>query len=74
MSYKATYEGVLFHHSPTRICLVSNERIKFVNSGDLVTISCGHIYVNGRSDRSVKVNGKLTDLVKLEMVIKTNNA
>lgn len=72
-SYETTYEGILFHHSSTRICLINNEKVKYVNSGDLVTISCGEIYVIGRSNRSVKINGKLTDMLKLEMVIRTNN-
>ena len=72
-SYERTYEGLLFHHSPTRVCLVNNEKLEYLNSGDMVKISDGQIYLKGRSDRSVKLNGKFTDLVKLEMVTSTNN-
>ena len=66
------YEGVLFHSSQTRICHVDGSKSDYSNSGDLVKIKNKQIFIQGRADDCVKLNGKLVNLSLLEMVIKPN--
>ena len=63
------YEGVLFHSSQTRICQVNGSKLEYSNSGDLIKIKNKKIFIQGRVDNCVKLNGKLVDLTLLEMVI-----
>ncbi len=63
------HEGVLFHSSQTRICHVNGSKLEYSNSGDLVKIKNKKIFIQGRVDNCVKLNGKLVDLTLLEMVI-----
>lgn len=72
-SYHEKYQGILYHSSQTRISLINGKREKIINSADTVSISNGKIYIRGRSDNSIKINGILTDLTKLEMVILYKN-
>jgi len=64
------YEGKLLHKSSTRLCLTNGKREDLVDSGDMCHIINGHVYIQGRTDRAVKINGKMVDLLYLENVIK----
>ncbi len=64
------YEGELLHSSKTRVCFINGEKKTYISSGDWAFIFENNIYVKGRiMDSSVKINGKLTDLMLLEMVL-----
>ena len=67
-------EGTILHASEKRICFINNEKLKVVESGDLAFVENKRIYVKGRSDRQVKINGKMVNLILLENVIKILNA
>ena len=67
-------EGAILHASEKRICFINNEKLKVVESGDLAFVENKRIYVKGRSDRQVKINGKMVNLILLENVIKILNA
>ena len=63
------FEGALFHSSQSRICFINGQIQKFIESGDNIKISNSQIYLNGRTNRTVKINAKLTDLFLLELVL-----
>jgi acyl-CoA synthetase len=63
------YEGVLYHSSKTRICYIDGQNLEFANSGDYATVTNKKIYLSGRIDDLLKINGKLTSLKLLENVI-----
>jgi hypothetical protein len=67
-SFTKQYEGPLFMSSSTRVSLINGKKEAYLNSADLARVSNGRIYVLGRLDHSVKINGKLTDLTKVEKV------
>ncbi len=67
-SFSKKFEGVLFISSSTRVCYINGKKEEYLNSADLVRVLNARIYVMGRSDNSVKINGKLTDLTKIEKV------
>jgi acyl-CoA synthetase len=62
------YEGVLYHSSETRICYINGQKVDFINSGDYATVGKKKVYLNGRVDDQIKINGKLTSLRLLENV------
>jgi hypothetical protein len=66
-------EGAILHASEKRICFINNEKLKLIESGDLAFVENKRIYVKGRSDRQVKINGKMVNLFLLENVIKLLN-
>ena len=68
------YKGTLFHSSQSRICFVNGKNQKYIESGDNIEISENKIYLNGRNNRTVKINSKLTDMFLLEMVRTINYA
>lgn len=62
------YSGLLMHSSGSRICYVDSKSKQFIESDDLIDIVGGKIYLKGRTNRSIKINGKMTDLNHLERV------
>lgn len=70
-SSKNAIEGVLLHSSESRKCIVNGESQKFANSSDRALVLGEKIFLKGRDNRSVKINGKLTNLNLLEDVIVT---
>ena len=61
-------EGQLFHSSDVRQCSIDGEKLNFVESGDFVVLKNKRVYVKGRTNRLVKINGKMVNLVLLESV------
>lgn len=59
----------MFHSSKTRTCFINGQKEDFIDSGDLIELNNKDIYIIGRNNRSIKINGKLTDLYLLENVI-----
>ena len=50
--------------------MINGEVKEYAESGDRAFVSDGKVYLKGRDDRVVKINGKLTDLNLLEQVNK----
>lgn len=67
-------KSTLFHSSQTRKCLINGKQQNYVDSGDMVEVYKNNIYLNGRNNRTVKINAKLTDLFLLESVISIKNS
>ncbi|CAF0724993.1 unnamed protein product [Brachionus calyciflorus] len=66
-------EFELVHFSQKRICYIDGKRKEFLESGDRAFLKNNKIYLKGRIDRIVKINGNLTDLNLLEMTLKQAN-
>lgn len=67
-------DGLLLHSSETRKCLINGQSKKFIDSGDKAVVFGRKVYLHGRDDRVVKINGKLTDLNLLEQVMQSRKA
>ena len=67
-NFDRTVEGILYHASDTRQCLINGEKIDFINSGDLIKITKGKIYLKRRTNRTIKINGILTNLENIDLV------
>ena len=61
-------EGELLHSSETRKCYINGKRSNFIESGDFVVFKNKRVYVKGRTNRLVKINGKMVNLILLENV------
>jgi hypothetical protein len=61
-------QGTIFHASESRICFINDQKINYIDSGDTAVVEKNRIYITGRSNRQVKIHGRIVNLNLLENV------